>query len=213
MDIRSEPVFVVAVDGLSANRPLDAIDPAIIAQAQMLAINKTADRARTAADRAIRGQINFPASYLAPSAGRLTVSKYASSDSPEAKITARMRPTMLARFVTSGKPAGGGQRPTPISLAVRAGGGKSVGKRMFLIRLPAGRGDGEDNPTNLGVAIRLKPGEVVHNKKVMQKISGNLYLLFGPSISQVFSTVREDISPETLDFAETEFLRQLDRLS
>ena len=68
-------------------------------------------------------------------------------------------------------------------------------------------------PTNLGVAIRLKPGEVVHNKKVMQRISGNLYLLFGPSISQVFSTVREDISPETLDFAETEFLRQLDRLS
>lgn len=214
MGIRDLPVMVVAVDGLSANRPLEALDPAIIAQAQALAINKTADRARTQADRAIREQINFPASYLRPSAQRLYVSRYASQANPEAKITARMRPTMLARFVTSGSPAGGGNRATPITLAVRAGSAGSVKRRMFLISLPGGRGgDGEDNPRNLGVAIRLKPGEVIHNKKVMQRLKGNLYLLYGPSISQIFSTVREDITPDTLEFAEAEFARQLDRLT
>jgi hypothetical protein len=213
-NIRELPVYVVAIDGLSANRPLDMIDPTVIAQAEVLALNATADKARTMADKAIRAQVNFPASYLHPSEQRLYVAKRASEGSRVASIVARTRPTMLARFVTSGSPAGGGRRPSPISLAVRAGGGKTVSQRMFLISLPAGRGgDPEDNPRNMGLAIRLKPGEVIHNKKVMARIKGNLYILYGPSVSSVFATVREDISPDTLDFLETEFARQVDRLA
>jgi len=214
MSSRYDPEYVIAIEGLSEHRPLEAIDPKIIAAASQMSVNKTAIRARTASKRAIMAQINLKSSYL-DLPNRLWISKQATAGDTEAVITARKRPTMLARFVTSGRPAQGGNPPTPVTLSIHVGTSKER-RRMFLIRLPAGsRGgeDGQDNPTNLGLAIRLKPGETITGKHSFRKLKGNLYLLYGPSVDQAFATVREDIAPDTSDFLETEFLRQLDRLS
>jgi hypothetical protein len=193
--------YAVAIEGLEAIKSLDDL-PERIARAAFRAINTTADRSRTDADRAIRLQVAFAASYLAPSAGRLTVTKRANGDDLAAVITARGRPTSLARYVVSGQVGKRGG----VAVEVKPGLAKFM-PRAFLMRLRAGAGPVDDANFNLGLAIRLKPGESIHNKKDMVRIASGLYLLYGPAVAQVFSTVSEDIAPAEAQFLEDEFSR------
>jgi hypothetical protein len=43
-----------------------------------------------------------------------------------------------------------------------------------------------------------------------KQIGKNLYLLYGPSVDQVFRGVAADQAPAALDFLDVEFMRQLD---
>ena len=196
----SDDIYVIAVEGLADTRPLESL-PQKILTAAARAINRTATRTRTRAAEQIRDEVAFQASYLNPSQGRLVVSKKANAESLEGVISARTRPTMLARFAGGGTPGKAG-----VTVEVAPGFAKYL-KRAFLIRLPAGRGGDVETKSNLGVAIRLKEGEVIQNKRVMSRIRGNLYLLYGPSVDQVFKFVREDIGPETSGFLADEFSR------
>lgn len=190
--------YVVAIDGLSALRDIETL-PETIRLAAQRAINKTVDRTRTRASEQIRKQVSFKARYLDDSSnGRLAVSKRASGDDLEARITGRFRPTSLAQFVTSSGKRGVTVKVQP-ALARRS-------KRMFLIPLRAGF-DVDAPLSNVGLAIRLKPGERVEHKRKMISMGKGLYLLYGPSVSQVFANVAEDVSPEAAEFLEREFLR------
>jgi hypothetical protein len=193
--------YAVAIEGLADLSLSDEMVPAI-AKAARIAINGTADRARTDADRAMRLQVNFSAAYLAPSAGRLAVTKRASDGDLSAIVTGRARPTSLARFVTGGAV---GQRGG-VTVTVKPGFAKFM-PRAFLLKLRAGSAAVDDTTFNLGLAIRLKPGESIRNKKEMVRISSGLYLLYGPSVSQVFTTVSQDIAPAEAQFLEDEFSR------
>lgn len=181
-----------------------------IETALLRSINKTADRARTSASQDIREQVAFPASYLAPSAKRLFVSTKATKSSPfEAVISGRDRPTSLARF-TNQKPLGGGQRHRGGQLAVTVKPGvRRYIKRAFLITL---------NNSNVGLAVRTDGGPP-NNAYAPKEIGKNLWLLYGPSVDQVLSAasngggIYEEIVPETLDFLNDEFNRQLDLLN
>ena len=181
-----------------------------IETALLRSINKTADRARTLASQDIREQVAFPASYLAPSAKRLFVSTKATKASPfEAVISGRDRPTSLARF-TNQKPLGGGQRHRGGQLAVTVKPGvRRYIKRAFLITL---------NNSNVGLAVRTDGGPP-NNAYAPKEIGKNLWLLYGPSVDQVLSAasngggIYEEIVPETLDFLNDEFNRQLDLLN
>ena len=181
-----------------------------IETALLRSINKTADRARTLASQDIREQVAFPASYLAPSAKRLFVSTKATKASPfEAVISGRDRPTSLARF-TNQKPLGGGQRHHggQVAVTVKPGVRRYI-KRAFLITL---------NNSNLGLAVRTDGGPP-NNAYAPKEIGKNLWLLYGPSVDQVLSAasngggIYEEIVPETLDFLNDEFNRQLDLLN
>jgi hypothetical protein len=194
--------YVIALEGVAAERPLESL-PENIRTAAVRAVNRTADRGRTNAAREILKQVALPASYLNPSQGRLTVTQRASKDNLEAVITGRQRATSLARFSRSGVTG-----ETGVSVEVAPGFAKFM-KRAFLIRLRAGTAD-LDTKSNLGLAIRLKPGETIENKRRMVPIKGNLYLLYGPSVDQLFATVRGDIAPDTQDFLAAEFLRLMD---
>lgn len=195
--------YIVAVDGLSALRSLETI-PNEVKRAALQAVNKTLQRTRTSAARAIREQVNFPAQYLSGENGRLAITKRATGDDLEGVISGRFRATSLARFVTSGTV---GNRKAGVRVEVAPGFAKRS-KRMFLIRLRAGTAD-LDTKSNLGLAIRLKPGETVQHKHKAVKMGG-LTLLFGPSVNQVFATVADDEAPEAAAFLETEFLRLMD---
>jgi hypothetical protein len=194
--------FVVVIEGLEASRTLESLPPTIL-QAAQRAVNRTADRTTTAARRLAREQINFTASYLTgtDSSGkqRLGVSRRASAANLEAVITGRDRPTSLARFI-KGSPQPG--KPG-VQVSVAPGFARFM-RRAFVMRLPAGRGG---DLSNLGLAIRLKPHEVIHNKRVMVRLKGNLYLLFGPAVDQVFRGIREDVAPDASDFLGAEFTR------
>lgn len=197
------PSYVVAVEGLDVQLEDFREAPDKIKLAVTRALNRTADRARTRSDRSIRKQVAFSASYLRPSTGRLVVSKRARRNDLETEITGRFRPTSLARFV-QGRP----RRGQPVRLNVKPGRVATI-PRAFVIPLRAGTADIETK-ANLGLAIRLRPGERIENKRRFKRLSNGLYLLFGPSVDQVFRSVGADEAEPSADYFETEFARLLD---
>ena len=82
-------------------------------------------------------------------------------------------------------------------------------RRMFAIRLRAGNADLETK-SNLGLAIRLKPGETLTGKRFAVKMNNGLYLLYGPSVDQVFDDVAGMIAPDAAEHMAAEFLRIVD---
>ena len=67
----------------------------------------------------------------------------------------------------------------------------------------------------MGLAIRLKPGETLDNKTqaATVKLGPNVYLLYGPSVEQVFANVAEARVPEITNQVSNQFFRQFARLS
>lgn len=195
--------YVLAIEGLDelAER-LGATEKQIDSWLSK-AVNRTTTRYRTEASRAMREQIAFGARYLiSGQGGRLTIPRKATPNSPEATIRGRFDPTSLATFVKGVKRHG---RRSP-TLEVSTGRRTQI-DRSFLMNLANG---------NLGLALRLRPGETIQNKRTMaRRFSSkdrNLYLLYGPSVDQVFRSVREDIAPDAGDFLEKEFLRLAEAL-
>ena len=197
--------FAVFVEGLSGLEDMEALRKSIRLDAAR-ALNTAAERGRTLGARAIRDEVNFPAAYLTPGQKRLYVAKKATRTDLEARIRARSRPTSLARFTTGSTAI----NKAGVSVTVQPGKARYM-KRAFLVRLKAGAGSIETR-SNLGLAVRLKAGETLRNKNQVRRLDSGLYLLYGPSVDQVFrardgSGVAEDIAPEIADILETEFLR------
>ena len=199
----------VIVEGLQNVQEFDLLKDEIRFNA-MQAINRTTAEARTSGARKIMSRINFPPGYLNPAAKRLFVSRKATRTDLESVITARSRPTSLARFVTQRNPDG----KTGVKLQVERGRTSSI-KRAFLIKLPSGSGP-IDTKYNMGLAIRLKKGERLENKTHVRALSKGLYVLYGPSVDQVFLArtgpnadkgVATELEPEIQTDLRTEFLR------
>lgn len=173
------------------------------------ALNTAATRSRTMAAREARKQVNFPASYVSPSAKRLWVRTRARRGQYTTTIEGRGEPTSLARF-TKQKALPGGVRHKggKINVSVKPGTRKAI-SRAFIMRLKSG---------NEGLAVRTSggPPKGAYRPKSIGK---NLWLLYGPSVDQALSSVQnekgvfEDITPETLEILEEEFNRQLDLLN
>lgn len=176
--------------------------PGVADHAAQLAINDTArGTAMQLARQQMMEEINFTPAYLKD---RLSIEKYAKRNDLEAIISGRDRPTSLARFATNAR---AGQRGN-IRVEVEKGSTKVL-KKAFILNLKSG---------NLGLAIRLSPGEKLMNKNLPVDVNystlGNgVVLLYGPSVDQVFRGVASDIQPEVADAAVTEFFRQFARLS
>ena len=122
--------YAVFVEGLQDLKFSKDNEKAIRAAASK-AINKVTRDARVKASKEIRKQVNLPARYVAPGNKNLYVSEKASPGSLQGKITARGRPTSLARFVR-GRPREG---KAGIYVEVAPGRARFM-KRAFLIRLP-----------------------------------------------------------------------------
>lgn len=180
--------YAILVEGLSDLDDLQNL-PRDIARWASMAVNKTADTFRKRSQDDMMQEVAFSASYLRQ---RLTVSKKANRDSLEAVISGRDRPTSLARFVTRGK-----LRQQGVDLTVQPGKGISL-DRAFLIQLKNG---------NRGLAVRLPAGQTLRNSRKAKKLANNLYLLYGPSVDQVFKGVAGDEAPKALAYLEREFIR------
>lgn len=175
--------------------------PDITAQAMRLAINQSADRrALPLARDEIGTQVNFPKGYL--NADRLSVTKRATDADLEAVISGRDRPTSLVRFLV-GTPVPGRSKG---GLTVRVKPGTSrVMKSAFVVNLRSG---------NLGLVLRLKEGKGIEQySRGAAPFGPNLYLLYGPSVNQVFQDVAEKVLNPTAEYLADEFLRQFARLS
>jgi hypothetical protein len=191
--------YVVTVGGLKELQDFVGDIPGNLRTTASKAVNKALRTTRASAAKQMLAQINFGRGYLNQNK-RFEVSKFSTKATLEGKITGRSRPTSMSRFATqSGK---------GVKLQV-APGVSLKSKRMFFMKLRSGA-DSIENKFNMGLAIRLRAGEKVDSKKKMVKISGNLYLLYGPSVDQVFSSVADDAAPGAADLLQQEFNRLLE---
>lgn len=175
--------------------------PDIAEQAAVFAINDTVQgEGMTLIKRDMRDQINFPSGYL--EGERLRVARKATRGRLEAVIRGRDRPTSLARFAPGNTPEN--SRGRPITVRVQRGKSKVL-RGAFLVRL--------NKRQSIGLAVRLKPGETLRETEGAKRLANNVYLLYGPSVDQVFGGVIEDQSQNILEIVGRNFLRQFGRLS
>lgn len=193
--------YVFAIEGLDSLSNFDELKPKIL-RAAYRAINATSDRARTWSANEMRRQVNFPAGYLRGADSRLRVTQRASSNKLEGIITGRQRATSLARFVTGKTGDGKGLR-----LTVKPGAATEI-KGAFLMPLRGGTRDPGRNG-NVGLAVRTARGQRPSKAYKPVRVSENLWLLYGPSVDQVFKSVREDVRPEVEAYLDKEFQRLL----
>lgn len=170
-----------------------------IDDAMRVAINKTAPKIRTAASRAIRDQVRLKAAYVNE---RLTIRR-ATRKNLSAAISTPTRGILLSRFSTDAMiantsiswvsappaPAGGIRvkvKPTGSTKTI-SGHPEIDGKPFYLVLR---------NSRALGIAGR---------RKTAGKQGGKFKVFYGPSVSQVFNTVRDDVLPA----ASSEFQAQL----
>lgn len=176
-------------------------------RAASMAVNEAARFGRAEAAREIRRQVNFPARYLNDGAnGRLKIGRKATPALPEAQIVARHRPTSLRQFVT-----GISRRSKYVSVRVKPGSAAQKIPGAFVAKLHAGTEAGG----NEGLAIRLKPGATFRGGKgikLREDKHGSTWLMYGPSVNQVFNTVREDVAPAIIKRLDDELTRQVKRL-
>lgn len=172
----------------------------VLAKAQMRAVNKAASTARTEGSKAIRDDVRLSAKYVNQN---LVIKDKATRQKHKAIVSGRVRPTRLARYgakqltrkaktSAAGDPVRGipaGRKQAGVSVAVSKSGRRKKMRNAFLVPL---RSAG-----NMGVFIRTGSGK------------NNIKHLYGPSVSQVFTDVRETIEPTALFEMSREFRRQI----
>jgi len=193
----------IELRGLARARGYFRAAPQVAAQAASLALNDAGRRAATQGSRLIPKQVNLPTRYVRE---RLKLSKASNAGDLEAIVAGDDNPVSLARYAKQPLVRG---RPPFVRVSQRGGGSEL--KRVFPINLAN---------NNRGLAIRLKAGESAEGRlkpfgsaRRSEGAKSSLFLLYGPSVGQVFRTVSNDISGKTADFLEGEFVRQFDRLS
>ncbi len=169
------------------------------ADALRVAINKTAPKIKTLASRKVREQVRLTASYVGD---KLTISK-ATRANLSAAIKTPSRGLLLTKFSTD--PLIAGERVSwlkpppvpPLGLRVKvkpdgavkrfSGDAETTGQPFYLVLKHSGA---------LGIAAR---------RQSAGNRGGKLKVFHGPSLSQVFNDVRQDVLPE----AGQELTRQL----
>lgn len=174
--------------------------PDLAEQAMGIAINQVAERDGLALlKRDMREQVDFPNGYL--EGGRLKVVRRAARGSLEAVIRGRDRATSLARFARGQSP--GNTKGRGVRVTVRGGRTQTL-KKAFLVNLRNG---------NTGLAVRLKAGDTLRNSQAAVRLADNVYLLYGPSVDQVFRGVAEDRAGDISNMVTKQFFRQFDRIT
>jgi len=168
-------------------------------EAQRVAVNKTGPKIRTLASSEIRNQIRLKAGYVNK---RLKFNR-AKKGNLTARIAAPSRGMLLSRFSTDSRIAGDKVswiKPPPqpkrgIRVKVKpkgrpqivSGGGPGTTGKPFYMVIQGGR---------LAIAAR-KSGQGPGGRKVD--------VLHGPSLSQVFTNVKDDVTPD----AQAEYTKQM----
>lgn len=186
--------IAVAVSGIKAIQSLEDLDPKVEVAARM-AVNAAVRKGRILAARSMEQQIHFPRGYLTGSAGRLQIAKLATSGDLEARLRGRDEATSLARFIVGG--ARPGSKEKGVSVEVDPGLAKYM-PSAFAIKLKNG---------NIGLVYRSEKPPKSYGAK---KMGPNLWLLYGPSVDQVFNRTREYIKDDVEEYLNSEFNRLLE---
>jgi hypothetical protein len=175
--------------------------PEIASQAASFAINDvTGGPGLALLRKAVYDEIDFPAGYLTKE--RLGQKERATPTKLQASIRGRDRATSLARFATRGQTPRNTRRGAGVKVQVKGGKVRDM-KGAWLVNLRNG---------NTGLAVRLRPGERLNSKAAVE-LAPNVFLLYGPSVDQVFGDVAWKNRDEIGDLLSNQFFRQVRRLS
>lgn len=206
--------FGLVIEGLDTLKSMDDLPQDIIKSAR-IAVNRAATRGRKMmADEVLR-QVSLPPSYVAPAKERLFVKKNATNADLEAIINARARPTSLAQFLTKSYPPG--YQPNGVRVRIQHGASRVIGGpdssvKAFLFRLKSGA----DSKNNLGLAVRTSNGLPPSRAWKPSPLGDNLWLLYGPSVSQVLLDASGSkgaavtLTPDIIEELNNEFYRQME---
>ena len=161
-----------------------------------VAINRAAPKVRTTSSRAIRAQVRLRASYVK---SRLIIRR-ASRTNLSGAISTPSRGLLLSKFSTdsqvSGEKISWLKPPNEPARGIRvkvkpSGPTKAVGgdPKPFYMVLP-----------NSGALA------IVRRRTTSGPRGGKIDVLYGPSLSQVFNTVRDDVLPEASDTYQSELI-------
>lgn len=195
---------VIEARGLRDFKTLLDRAPEATHRAAALALNHGARRGVTQGKREIARQVNLSQKYIGE---RLGVARFATPTTLEAVIAGRARPTSLWRF--AGRQLSRKGRKAGVSVRVKPGRTAAM-RRAFVMKLR--RGGASADGFNVGIAIRLKPGDSWEGVEKPVSNEPGLYLLYGPSIDQVFDDVAPELAPGLSREMDNEFHRQFARL-
>lgn len=168
--------------GAAAQRTLKQLEKPY-RRAGYRAINRVLGKQRTEGSKRIRQQVALKAGYVRD---RLTIRK-AREAKPEGAIQTPSRGVLLSRFKVRQLRRKG--RRAGLAVKVKAKGSAKTMRGAFLVKLP----NGVD-----AVAIR-------------ERGQGRRFrVLYGPSVSQVFTAVSQDMAPQALAAFRTTYARQLE---
>lgn len=160
-----------------------------ITRAARRAINHTNRKDLTRAKRAIGQVLNLKAGYIA---GKLR-ERTAAGDRLEASVEADQRGLLLSRFPYRQlyRTRKGQKRTAGFSVKVLKQGKTKKLRGAFLVPLR--------NANGQGIAVRTGGGRYP------------IQVLHGPSVSQVYTRVKDDLQPQAQTDVEARFLHELDR--
>ena len=182
--------------------------PQLAEKAAILAVNTIAPKIKTYAAKDMQSKINLPPEELGPA--RFKISTMATATSREAVIRADPNPLGMSRFVKGNKVAGAKYPVTQIKRngATHTWGSNTPGgDYAFLIATPNG---------NAGVALALRTNRPITNshkaKLIKATAKSYLYIIYGPSTSQMFGQLSPGYLPKIGLDLQAEFARQFARL-
>ncbi len=171
-------------------------------------VNAAAVQGRTEAVKLMRESVNLPETYIRD---KLRIVKATRGGNPEAVIRAERRPVLLSRFASrqlvraakraKGDPLRGiakGRKQAGISVKVKRSGGRAKMPGAFFIPIRANKVEGGNG---MALAVRTGTGRDDYEIK------------YGPSVDQMFQSVRDQVGPELLDQMLDAFLARLEKLA
>lgn len=181
------PEFTLKLDGFDkALKQFGSEFEPKLTEAARIAINDTARWALKFVRDDMYGRVSFPSGYLEKE-DRLKISRFASSSKLEADIFSRSEPTSLARFAVDAGNRDG------IMVNVKRGAMPKKIRKGFIFGLK--RGDVRRGNTGLVIRSDGKPSGAYKPKELGPKFP-NLWLVYGPSVYQVFRMSMDRYGPE-----------------
>ena len=177
------------------------------ARAHTRSLNKTVTKARLESSKEIRKQVRLSAAYAK---SLLTITK-ASIRKPQAKVSTPTRGLLLSRFSTdsmiSGDKVGWLKPPTIPARGLRIKVKPTGGAKVFS-------GDDEIKGKPFYMVLPGTSGRVaiVGRRAKSGSDGGKIKVFYGPSLSQVFTDVKEDIGEPMALYQMQQFEKEIDAI-
>lgn len=176
-------------------------------RAHVRSLNKTVTKSRTESSKEIRKQVRLNAAYVKS----LLAISYASIRNPQAKVLTPRSGLLLSRFSTdtmvSGDKVGWLKPPAIPARGLRIKVKPTGGAKVFS-------GDNEIEGKPFYMVLPGTEGRVaiVGRRAKTGSQGGRIKVFYGPSLSQVFTDVKEDVGERMALYQMQQFEREIDAI-